>query len=101
MVILHKGYVEKQNNISQNICSIRRKSLVDIQIIIQPQSLTQGLETRIISTQVFLGRKMVITCLQGDRWGCLGVMCSLDVLPGVTSPLLSAVHVLTNPMVIV
>lgn len=39
MVILHKGYVEKENNISQNI-SIRRKSLVYIQKIIQPQSLT-------------------------------------------------------------
>lgn len=31
MVILYKGYVEKQNNMSQNIYSIRRKSLVDSQ----------------------------------------------------------------------
>lgn len=54
MVILHKGYVEKENNRSQNICSI---SLVYIQKIIQPQSLTQRLETMIFSTQVFVGRR--------------------------------------------
>lgn len=57
MVILPKGYVEKENNISQNIHSLRRKNLVYIKKIIQPQSLTQGLETRIFSTQVFVGRR--------------------------------------------
>lgn len=57
MVILPKGYVEKENNRSQNIHSLRRKNLVYIQKIIQPQSLTQGLETRIFSTQVFVGRR--------------------------------------------